>query len=374
MSGPRVAIVTGGGSGIGLAISQRLAADGCAVAVLDLHAESATAAAQAIVETGGKSIGLRADVGDRQQVLAAVDEVRRRLGAAAILVNNAGTGATFTRFLKITPEDGSERAGEPTGVFHCCQAVLPDMIDAGWGRIVNISSSSAHSGQPLLAPTCPPNRGSTASPSPSPSSSAPRGITVNAIPPGFIDTPMLRASEGRGELRRRGRCRCHRPHAGAAGRPARGRRGHLLVPVPRRGRLHHRPDHRGQRGPQYLTAVRRTSAGRRRARRRRFAAPWRARRKRPTVNTDVHHLLRVELPGEHGIGGVGRCGHRPPVRRRPRARPSRAATQPAASGPTRTRATSSGLIPSHAGHGRRAAPIRTWRLAGGRPAGSATPV
>ena len=153
MSGPRVAIVTGGGSGIGLAISQRLAADGCAVAVLDLHAESATAAAQAIVETGGKSIGLRADVGDRQEVLAAVDEVRRRLGSAAILVNNAGTGATFKGFLKITPE-AWERALQVnlTGAFHCCQAVLPDMIDAGWGRIVNISSSSAHSGQPLLSP------------------------------------------------------------------------------------------------------------------------------------------------------------------------------------------------------------------------------
>ncbi len=201
MSGPRVAIVTGGGSGIGLAISQRLAADGCAVAVLDLHAESATAAAQAIVETGGKSIGLRADVGDRQEVLAAVDEVRRRLGSAVILVNNAGTGATFKGFLKITPE-AWERALQVnlSGVFHCCQAVLPDMIDAGWGRIVNISSSSAHSGQPLLIPYVSSKAGLNGLTKALALEVAPRGITVNAIPPGFIDTPMLRASEGRGEL------------------------------------------------------------------------------------------------------------------------------------------------------------------------------
>ena len=153
MSEQRVAVVTGGGSGIGLAISRRLAADGHAVAVLDLSSEAATGAAAAIASAGGRGIGLPVDVGDREQVFAAIDEVRSQLGSIAILVNNAGMGSTFSRFAKITPEFWEQVIRvNLTGTFNCCQAALPDMVEARWGRIVNISSSSAHSGQPLLAP------------------------------------------------------------------------------------------------------------------------------------------------------------------------------------------------------------------------------
>jgi 2-hydroxycyclohexanecarboxyl-CoA dehydrogenase len=153
MSEQRVAIVTGGGSGIGLAISQRLASDGHAVAVLDLSEEAAAAAAKDIDAAGGKAIGVPADVSDRAQVFVAVDDVRGQLGRPAILVNNAGMGASFNRFLKITPEEWDRTvAVNLNGAFHCCQAVLPDMVEARWGRIVNISSSSAHSGQALLSP------------------------------------------------------------------------------------------------------------------------------------------------------------------------------------------------------------------------------
>jgi len=190
MSEQRVAIVTGAGSGIGLAISRRLASEGHRVAVLDLNEESSAAAAKDIDASGGSALGLPVDVGERAQVFAAVDEVRRRLGPPAILVNNAGTGATFARFLAVNL----------TGAFHCCQAVLPDMVEVGWGRIVNISSSSAHSGQALLGPYVSSKSGLNGLTKSLALEFGPKGITVNAVPPGFIDTPMLRASESRGEF------------------------------------------------------------------------------------------------------------------------------------------------------------------------------
>jgi len=201
VSEQRVAIVTGGGSGIGLAISRRLAGDGHAVAVLDLNGESATSAADSIETEGGRSVGLATDVGDRQEVSEAVDQVRQQLGRPSILVNSAGMGAVATRFLKVTPEQW-ERVLRVnlTGAFYCCQAVLPDMMEARWGRIVNISSSSTHGGQPLLIPYVSSKSGLNGLTKSLALEFAPRGITVNAITPGFIDTPMLRASDARGEF------------------------------------------------------------------------------------------------------------------------------------------------------------------------------
>jgi 2-hydroxycyclohexanecarboxyl-CoA dehydrogenase len=201
MSEQRVGVVTGAGSGIGLAIARRLASDGHAVAVLDLDPVSATAAAKAIEGAGGRAVGLPADVADRDAVFAAVDEVSAAFGPPTILVNNAGMGASFARFLKITPETWERVLGvNLTGAFHCCQAVLPGMVEAGWGRIVNISSSSTHGGQALLASYVSSKSGLNGLTKTLALEFGPKGITVNAIPPGFIDTPMLRASEARGEF------------------------------------------------------------------------------------------------------------------------------------------------------------------------------
>src|SRR5437588_1515454 len=200
MSDERTAIVTGGGSGIGLAISERLAAEGATVAVFDRDGESAAAAATKIAASGGTAIGIIVDVTDRGQIDAGVEQVRGRLGHPTILVNNAGLQG-FDPFLSIDA-DGWNRvlAVNLTGTFNCCQAVVPDMIEAGWGRIVNISSSSAQGGQPLMTHYVAAKAGVIGFTKALALELGPKGITVNTIPPGFIDTPMLRDSESKGYL------------------------------------------------------------------------------------------------------------------------------------------------------------------------------
>jgi NAD(P)-dependent dehydrogenase (short-subunit alcohol dehydrogenase family) len=200
VSPQRVAIVTGGGSGIGLAISERLASDDHAVAVFDLDGAAAGAAADKITAGGGTALGVAADVTDREALAAGVAEVRSGLGRPTVLVNNAGLDG-FTPFLKITPEKWDRiLAVNLTGTFNCCQAVVPDMIEEGWGRIVNISSSSAHGGQPFMTHYVSAKAGVIGFTKALALELGPQGITVNTIPPGFIDTPMLRAAEAKGRL------------------------------------------------------------------------------------------------------------------------------------------------------------------------------
>ena len=196
----RTAVVTGAASGIGLAIAERLAADGLAVAVLDLDGEAADEAAAKIVAAGGTAVGVTADVTDRAAIDDALAIVRERLGAPTVLVNNAGLDG-FDPFLKISLEKWNRIIEvNLTGTFHCCQAVLPDMIEAGWGRIVNISSSSAQGGQPLMTHYVSSKAGVIGLTKALALEFGSSGITVNTIPPGFIDTPMLRKSEAKGLL------------------------------------------------------------------------------------------------------------------------------------------------------------------------------
>ncbi|MFD0689822.1 SDR family NAD(P)-dependent oxidoreductase [Actinomadura fibrosa] len=197
----RTAIVTGGGSGIGRAIVHRLAEDGFATAILDLDAGAADAVAAEVREKGHEASAFgRVDVSDRAQVDGAVGRVRDRYGPVSVLVNNAGlTG--FKKFLHITGEAWDRIiAVNLTGPFYCAQAVVPDMVGAGWGRIVNISSSSAQSGQQFMAHYVASKAGLVGFTKALALELGPDGITVNTIPPGFVDTPMLRASEGKGLL------------------------------------------------------------------------------------------------------------------------------------------------------------------------------
>ena len=197
---PRVAIVTGGASGIGLAISERLAHDGNAVAIFDLDGAAADAAAEKIAAGGGRAIGIIVDVTDRAQIDAGVEATAARLGPPTILVNCAGLDG-FDPFLKITADTWSRiLAVNLTGTFDCCQAVVPHMLEEGWGRIVNISSSSAHGGQPLMTHYVASKAGVIGFTKALALELGPKGITVNTVPPGFIDTPMLRRSEEKGLL------------------------------------------------------------------------------------------------------------------------------------------------------------------------------
>lgn len=181
------AVVTGGGSGIGQAVAARLRADGLNVATLDLNPSD-------------DEFAYTADVTDRAAVDTALDTIHAQLGPVTVLVNAAGL-ERFKRFTDITFEDWQRVIDvNLNGVFHCVQAVLPDMIEAGWGRIVNISSSSTHSGQPYMSPYVAAKSAVNGLTKSLALEYGPSGITVNAVPPGFIDTPMLRKSEARGLL------------------------------------------------------------------------------------------------------------------------------------------------------------------------------
>src|SRR6202795_2112996 len=183
----KTAVVTGGGSGIGQAIARRLAADGLDVATID-------------IKPSDTELAYTADVTDRAQVDAALSAIRGRLGPVTVLVNAAGLDG-FKRFGNITFEDWQRVIDvNLNGVFHTVQAVLPDMVEAGWGRIVNISSSSTHSGTPYMSHYVAAKSAVNGLTKSLALEYGPSGIHASAVPPGFIDTPMLRNAEARGML------------------------------------------------------------------------------------------------------------------------------------------------------------------------------
>jgi 2-hydroxycyclohexanecarboxyl-CoA dehydrogenase len=185
---------------MGRAIAQRLAAAGDAVAVLDLDGDAARRTADELQSGGASTLGIAVDVSDRAGVEEALAKVRADLGPVAIMVTSAGIDE-FQSFVDITP-DAWERilTVNLTGTFHCLQAAVPDMLAAKWGRIVTISSSSAQSGAARMAHYAASKGGVIALTKSLALELSPHGITVNTIPPGFIDTPMSRRAEAQGDL------------------------------------------------------------------------------------------------------------------------------------------------------------------------------
>ncbi|CAI7980912.1 2-(S)-hydroxypropyl-CoM dehydrogenase [Frankia sp. Hr75.2] len=195
----RVAVVTGGASGIGLGVARLFLADGHRVAVLDRDGRAARAAATELAAIG-KVLAVEADVADRESVDAAFAQVRAQLGPVEILVTSAGI-ESFNPLLSITADVWNHIiAVNLTGTFSCVQAAVPDMIAAGWGRIVTISSSSAQSGAPNLAHYTASKGGVIALTKSLAVELAGHGITANTIPPTLVDTPMARQGEANGDI------------------------------------------------------------------------------------------------------------------------------------------------------------------------------
>ncbi|MQA33745.1 SDR family NAD(P)-dependent oxidoreductase [Modestobacter roseus] len=190
----RVAVVTGGSRGIGRAIATTLAAQGAAVAVWDLNADGADETVAAIRAAGGTAIACSGDASDRATIAASAARTRQELGQVTILVNNAGISG-FEPFLSITEESWNRMMTiNLKGPFLCTQELLPDMLAAHWGRVINISSSSAQTGAPAMGHYAASKGGVIGFTKALAMEYAPAGITVNNVPPGFVDTPMLRES------------------------------------------------------------------------------------------------------------------------------------------------------------------------------------
>jgi NAD(P)-dependent dehydrogenase (short-subunit alcohol dehydrogenase family) len=196
----RVAAVTGGASGIGLGVARHLVADGHRVAVLDRDRAGAEEAAAELEAQGGKAVAVEVDVADRASVDVAFARVRAELGPVEILVTSAGV-ESFDALLDITPETWDRIiAVNLTGTFTCVQAAVPDMLAAGWGRIVTISSSSAQSGAPNMTHYAASKGGVISLTKSLAVELARSGITVNTIPPSLVDTPMARQAEAAGDF------------------------------------------------------------------------------------------------------------------------------------------------------------------------------
>lgn len=182
----KVALVTGAAAGIGAACSKRLAQDGIAIGVLDLDEARCAETVDAIKAAGGTAVALGADVSRRDQVKAAVAKCREALGPITIVVNNAGV-TDFTPFEEVTDELWDfVYAVNVRGPMIVTQEVLPDMKAANWGRIVNISSSSAQTGAIKMA-TYSSSKGAIVTLTRSLAQElGPLGITVNNIPPGSV--------------------------------------------------------------------------------------------------------------------------------------------------------------------------------------------
>ncbi len=186
----RIALVTGAGAGMGEATARRLARDGMAVAVLDIHQQNAQQVAEAITASGGKAIAVGADIAERGQVDAAIATIHAQLGPVSVLVNNAGI-EDFTPFTEISDDNWQRQISvNLTGNYHVTQAVVPDMIAQQWGRIINISSFGAQVGAPNMVHYTAAKGGIIAMTRSLAQELGRQGITVNAVAPGFIDTPM----------------------------------------------------------------------------------------------------------------------------------------------------------------------------------------
>lgn len=185
----RAAIVTGGARGIGAAAARQLAQDGFKVAVADIDLDAARTTAESI---GDVAIGVQLDVTDHESWLAAVNTVTDSIGPVTALVNNAGIAGRSAPAWELSIEEWHQViAIDLTGVFYGCRTVLPGMIDAGYGRIVNIASIAGKEGNPNASPYSAAKAGVIGLTKSLAKEVATKGVLVNAVTPAVIATPIL---------------------------------------------------------------------------------------------------------------------------------------------------------------------------------------
>lgn len=191
----KVAVITGAGSGMGRSMALRLAEDNARIAIWDINGAGAEETAKMVRDAGGTAIAIEADCSDKAAIKAAAEQTRRELGPILILVNNAGI-APFTEFLEID-EALLDRVLSVNlkGPFFVTQECVPDMIAAKWGRIINITSSSVQSGSALQTHYTSSKGALLGLTKCLAMALGQHGITANMIPPGSIDTPMLRGAQ-----------------------------------------------------------------------------------------------------------------------------------------------------------------------------------
>lgn len=186
----RTAVVTGAASGMGRSIADELARRGHRVALLDRQGPAVKAAADELSASGAEAVGHEVDVSDRDWVRRTLDAVRQELGPITVMVTSAGVSG-FVDAVDVTDEMWDRTlAINLTGTFVCLQAAIPDMLAAGWGRMVTISSQSAQSGSKRQAHYVASKGGVIALTKALAAELSPHGITVNTIPPSIVDTPM----------------------------------------------------------------------------------------------------------------------------------------------------------------------------------------
>lgn len=191
----RVTIVTVAASGIGLGVSQWFAAKGHRVAMMGRNGDEVRAASDKLNARGFDTRPFTVDVADRDQVGAAVAETRQAFGPIELLIANAGI-SEYKPFVEMTVAEWQRMLDvNLTGMFHCIQLAIPDMIAAKWGRIVTISSMSAQVGAPSMAHYSASKGGVTSLTKAVAREFAELGITVNTIPPAIVYTGLSRRTE-----------------------------------------------------------------------------------------------------------------------------------------------------------------------------------
>jgi NAD(P)-dependent dehydrogenase (short-subunit alcohol dehydrogenase family) len=187
-------VVTGGGRGIGAAVATALAEAGCAVVVSARSRSDVEAVAHGLSRSGYAAHAVVCDVTDAKQVAALMEAASARVGAVDILVNNAGT-ASSDPVARVTLEEWNRvLAVNATGPFLCIREALPGMVSRGWGRVVNVASVAALRGERYIAAYAASKHAELGLTRAVAAEVEGTGVTVNAVCPGYVDTPMTRAT------------------------------------------------------------------------------------------------------------------------------------------------------------------------------------